>query len=265
MPNQALLAPGARRLTSQSGGVHVTLRGPLHLLDGSTQMGYVKLLSPRRLINELLANELARSLGMQVPSAFVVRVPRAGYEQLFHDLSVPTDHVIGFGSADVGGQPLMRSFDFADEQVKAHFVTLHKQWQSVAHFDCLIANADRHLKNVVVDRTSRFWLIDHDQAFGQDVLIATLDATQPSVNRLLSILASAITLRQRHELVDGALHFEQLAAIVDVAHVAELSWISAFSSSADANSLVLYIEQRRRLVSQLLAAQVGVQMLPFAP
>lgn len=160
MPTQALLAPGARRLTSVSGGVHVTLRGQLHLYDGSARMGYVKLLSPRRLVNELLASQIARALGMRVPECFVVRVLRSDYETLFGDLRVTSAEVIGFGSSEVAGQPLMRSFDFADEHVKSRFVALNKQWPSVAHFDCLVANADRHLKNVVFDRSAQFWLID---------------------------------------------------------------------------------------------------------
>jgi len=265
MPTQAILTPGARRLSNTSGGVHATLHGQLVMADGSAQIGYIKLLPQRRLINELLANQLAKSLGFSVPDAFVVLVPSRHYQALFAELQIQDKDVVAFGSSQAPGQMLAQAFDFSDAHVMSRFVTSNKCWQAVAHFDCLVANTDRHLKNVVFDPLARFWLIDHDQAFGQELSVDALNPLQPSLNRLLNIFEGALSLRLKHELVDTALKFEALTAVLDMSHVAYLSWISAFATTPEVEALVLYLEQRRALIGQLLAAQVGVQLLPFLP
>lgn len=71
MVEAGFLAPYAVPLTLETNkGINPTWRGRAHLLSGVSQPVYVKFLVDKQLVNELLAAELARLTGFQVPDSY---------------------------------------------------------------------------------------------------------------------------------------------------------------------------------------------------
>lgn len=262
MIRTAFLGPGAQLLSRQEGGINSTLRGDIHLLDGTSQLAYVKLLSPKRLVNELVAAELARLLGFNVPESYIVLVPKADYPLLAKHAQ--GQHLVCFGSQAIAADHLGREVNLCDSRMAHWFFTTLKEWQRIVVFDAWVANIDRHRANILFSSTFQFWLIDHDLAFLGDVPFATLNAAARTSNRFVELHEAAIALRLRHELVDiAAPQLMEQAAIVDI--VGALSDCSAanFVTVSEHDALALYLSDRIAHLQQLAAGAVGVSVLDF--
>lgn len=262
MIQTAFLGPGAQLLSRQEGGVNSTLLGGIHLLDGTSRLAYVKRLPPKRVVNELVAAELARLLGFNVPESFIVLVPKTEYPLLAKE--APGQHLVCFGSQAVFGGQLARRLDLSDPQVAHWFFTTLKEWQRIVVFDAWVANADRHRANILFTATLQLWLIDHDLAFLGDAPFATLDAAARTTNRFIELHEAAIALRLRHEPVDAvAPQVMEQASIVDIPGALSDCLAASFMPASEHDALALYLSNRIAHLQRLVAEAVGVSVLDF--
>jgi hypothetical protein len=261
-PMRGLLAPQARELRrGMSGGVNVTLRGTVHLVDGSSQSAYVKLLSVRRLVNELVASQFARTLGLLAPTPFLVLVDAKDYPVLFSREQVTVPHLIGFGTTAILGNPLSKVLDLDDAVHADLFFKYLKQWQQVCAFDSWIGNEDRHRANVVLDDKFQVWAIDHDQSFGTDTPFSSLQFDLPRLNRFLQDNCGKLALRLKHEVSDVAQDLMKRGGILDVAGEIADSHAPVFLESSEVSAMALYIEKRLTIVDALICEALGIPKL----
>lgn len=259
---RGLLAPRARELRQgQSGGLNPTLKGTVHLVDGTSRQAYVKLLSARRLVNELVASQLARALGMLAPIPFLVRVDARDYPALFAREQVTDSHLLGFGTTAISGSPLSKVLSL-DNPVHADlFFKYLKQWQQVCAFDSWIGNEDRHRANIVLDEKFQVWAIDHDQSLGIDTPYSSLRFDLPRLNRFLRDHGSQLVLRLKHEVADVAQDLMKRGGVLDVSGEVADSHVQVFLNSSEIAALVLYIEQRLAIVDELICEALGIPKL----
>ena len=266
MVAMGLLAPGASPLSPSGGkGVNETWRGRVHLLDGSTVSAYVKLLTQRQLVNELFGAELARAVGMPVPDAYLVRVDKIDYSTMFDQRSIPGDHIMAFGSRDVGVKTLARRYQAEGMEFKRWFVSHCSRWKRVVSFDGWIANIDRHLGNALIGGPDELWLIDHGHSFTGPAWSA--DKLIPEVrvpNRLVNELTDVITNEMRDAIAAEASDAQRVFESAHVEGVLDASNASQLLSSAERDALVEFIEQRKTKVMELVGAAIGRPMLPLA-
>lgn len=103
---------------------------------------------------ELVSSVLGRSLGVKIPEPYLV-VIRPEAKPPFEI----TEPILGFGTAAVAGHSFARLGNFSS------VLNTLKNIDLVAAFDQLIANADRHLGQMLYDGRDH-WAIDHAQSFG---------------------------------------------------------------------------------------------------
>ena len=259
---RGLLAPQARELRQgQSGGINPTLKGTVHLINGTSRQAYVKLLSPRRLVNELVASQLARALGMLAPISFLVRVDAQDYPSLFAREKVTHPHLLGFGTAAISGSPLSKVLSLDNPAQFDLFFKYLKQWQQVCAFDSWIGNEDRHRANIVLDEKLQVWAIDHDQSLGTDTPYSSLRFDLPRLNRFLRDHGGQLALRLKHEAADVAQDLMKRGGVLDVPGEVADSHARGFLDSSEVTSLVLYIEQRLAIVDELICEALGIPKL----
>ncbi len=260
-----LLAPGATPLSASAGkGVNETWKGRVHLLDGSTVPAYVKLLTQRQLTNELFGAELARAVGMPVPEAYLVRVDKCDYATMFAQHSIQAEHVIAFGSRDVGVKSLARRYQVEGLAFKQWFVSHCSRWKRVVSFDGWIANIDRHLGNALIGGPDELWLIDHGHSFtgpawSEDKLLP--NAMVP--NRLVNELNDVITTEIRDAIAAEATDAQRMFELAHVEGVLDDSNASQLLTTSERRALVEFIEQRKAKVMELVGAAIGRPLLPL--
>lgn len=242
-----------------------TLRGKVHLVSGESPTAFVKLLSLRRLINEFVASQLARSLSLLVPAPYLVLVDAADYGELLQRHGYTEPHALAFGTNAIAGNPLSKTLNLDDDALSSLFFKYLKQWQPICAFDSWIGNEDRHRANVVLDERLRVWAIDHDQSFGTDTPFGSLRTHLPRANRFLRDHADKLPLRLKHEASDVAQEFMKMASVVDVAGEVSDSGVPACMSTLDVDALVLYVEQRLAIVDELVCENLGIPKLLSPP
>lgn len=261
LPERGLLAPQAIELPAGEAGVHITLRGKVHLLGGDSKTAYVKLLPLRRLVNELVGSQLARSLGLLAPQPYLVRIDAADYGDLFTRSGYQGKHALGFGTEAIAGNPLSKTLNLDDPVHAELFFKYLKQWQPLCAFDSWIGNEDRHAANIVLDSSFHVWAIDHDRSLGTDTPYSSLDATVPRRNRFLSEHGEKLPLRLKHEASDVAQELMKRARVLDVAGEVSDSSVTSCLTSPEVDSLVLYVENRLGMVDALICEALGIPKL----
>ena len=265
MVHSGLLAPGASPLSpSDEKGVNETWKGRVHLLNGVTVAAYVKLLTPRQLTNELFGAELARAVGMWVPDAYVVRIDRSDYSEMFTKLNIPSQQIFAFGSRDVGVKSLARHYRVAGVAFKNWLVNHCSQWKRAVSFDGWIANIDRHLGNALIGGPDELWLIDHGHSFtGPDWTESTLIPSGIFTNRLINELNEVITRELGDDIVAEAANSQFMFQLANVEGVLNQSHASMFLTSSERGALVQFIEQRKSMFLASVAAAIGRPQLPL--
>ena len=265
MTKIGLLAPGANPLPpNDEKGINETLKGRVHLNDGSSVTTYVKILSKKQLINELFGAELARSVGMPVPEAFLVQIYKSDYEDLFARHQIRTDSTMSFGSKDVGVQSLARRYQAEGETFKKWFVKHCSQWKSVVSFDSWIANSDRHLGNTLIGGPDEFWLIDHDDSFtGPSWNEQNLDPDLVFPNLLVDELSTVISSETRQAIVIESANSQRIFNLADVEGILSDSHSIDFLSASESSALVNFIEKRKSKIVEFVCSAVGLPLLPL--
>lgn len=158
------VAPGAKPVDPEDKGVNVTLRGTVHFLDEYPIECYIKFLSPRQLVNELVCWQLACHLELKVPRGFLVVVDKVDYPDAPMFEGNDATEQVAFAVEALAHPSLIRRLRLEGDHWAALLKLHWKEWSSAAAFDELIANRDRHGGNLLVGAPDDVWLIDHTHA-----------------------------------------------------------------------------------------------------
>lgn len=228
----------------QRHGVHQSfLASVSHPMFGDVN-ACVKVLSGKRLANELLTARLAAEVGVKVPDCFAVEV----------DAALDCDHIWNgrgycFASRVVPeSASLSATALLANPSTAADFYA-SRDWQSIVLLDALVANSDRTPTNLLLDVGGLLWAIDHDTAFGGDWDAIDLQPLRHSTNLLARPGASYPTEVQRHDLLLQAK--SRSSALLTDALVSGLPAIDLLSTG-EAEALSLYVAERWRNLDELL-------------
>lgn len=118
---------------------------------------YIKVLPPKRMYAEVLCSTIGRAIGL--PMAYTSLLVARGKM-----LGINSDRVICLASVDTSARPISRIVRHDEITEKL------SRWphiRSAIVFDELIANADRHLRNVLMGADGKLWLIDHEEAIDE--------------------------------------------------------------------------------------------------
>lgn len=264
-PTRGRLAPGAIELAPSVRGLNPTLRGTVHLATGESALAYVKLLPIRRLVNELVASQLARALSLLSPTPYLVLVDPEDYGDLLARAGHSGGYVLAFGTQAIPGSPLSKLLNLEDAAQSDIFFKYLKQWQPVVAFDSWIGNEDRHRANIVLDEKLHVWAIDHDQSLGTDTPYSSLQSPVPRRNRFLEEHRDRLALRLKHEASDIAQELMRKGAVIDVAGEVSDSGVPACMLIPEVDALVLYVEQRLAIVDELVCESLGIPKLLTPP
>ena len=225
-------------------GVHRSFRARgQHPILGDVDV-HLKMLSGKRLANELVAALLADAIGVKVPCCFAMEV----------DSSVDAEHVWNgrrycFASCVVpGAVNLAASAVLANPPEVENFFR-SEDWRAVVLLDTLAANSDRTPSNLLLDTSEHLWAIDHDTAFGGDWEVVDLQPCRHSTNLLARPCAQIPTEAQRHELLR---HVKSRAPSLPVSELASLLPPIGLLPNTEAEALSLYIATRWRNLDELL-------------
>lgn len=214
-----------------------------HPLLGAVDV-QLKMLSGKRLANELMTAVLGDELGARVPNCFAVAV----------DASLDAEHECegrryGFASCLVpGAVTLAAGAVLANPHASEDFFKF-KDWQPVVILDALVANSDRTPENLLRDANGHLWAIDHDAAFGGDWDVFDLLPSRYSTNLLARPGSLFPSEEQRHELLRVV---RSRPAALPVAEVAALLPPIELLTRAEAKALSLYVDTRWRDLDDLL-------------
>lgn len=267
MIRSALLAPNATPLTpSKDKGINETWKGRFLLLDGSSVEGYAKFIEGPQLINELLANMLARLVGLNVPEPFLVRVDKIDFPNEFARLGYVQDTMQAFGTGTLPGGSLAREWYQSGPGLINRLLDGTDEWKKIVAFDTWVGNVDRHLFNLFYDgsKKGQLWLLDHGHCFGSlNWTEDELNGTRNLTNRLLEELhrMGLLTNMHRKAVIDDAPTMQELSALVDLDGVIDDSYVRAMIPASTAQKLVQYLHFRSQHLIKLVADKVGMPVL----
>jgi len=205
---------------------------------------HLKVLSGKRIANELVTAVLGDTLGVRVPGCFAVEV----------DPSLDAEHACDgrrycFASCIVpDGVTFAARAALANPRAAEEFFS-SKEWQAIVLLDALVANSDRTPANLLFDANRRVWAIDHDTAFGGDWDAIDLQWPRYSTNLLARPGSPVPSEKQRSELMQEV---ESRPATLPVGQLTALLPTIGLLSDADAQALSLYIATRWRNLDALL-------------
>jgi hypothetical protein len=265
MVSMGLLAPGAEPLTASKGkGINETWRGRVHLIDGSTVQAYVKLLDPRQLSNELLGAELARTVGFQVPEAYLVRIDKSDYVDLFAKLNITENQIIAYGCRDVGRNSLARRYSDGGLPFLLWFIKECHHWKRIVSFDAWIGNIDRNLGNALIGSPNDIWLIDHGYCFtGPTWTEAQLLPSGIFANRMINDFNPHLTNDLRDAVVVEAKDAQKVFDVVHVEGVLQDSYAGSYLTNSERTAVSYFVEKRKPQVLAMVSTALGRPMLPF--
>jgi hypothetical protein len=141
------------------------------LVDTGSQTvdAFIKVLTPRQLINEIIAAELGHALSLPMPKGFLVLAgPNDGYGDPAPFWANGPERLLFASEAAPKG--IWRPVKRVSPYPLRHFL----EWTSLpvtVCFDEWIANVDRNLGNFLFDGAGKFLLIDHSHVFGGDAWV----------------------------------------------------------------------------------------------
>ena len=144
------VVPGAKLLGEDETGVNETFIGLAQMPDVTCRV-YIKVLSDKQLVNELVACVLGRALDFPVLEGFLLRVRAKDLPESKILASLPERDYYVFGSKALEAPTLMRHVNL-DIRAAIGFLQQHRfeHWDDVIIFDDWIANGDRHGGNLLV-------------------------------------------------------------------------------------------------------------------
>lgn len=151
-----LYLSGSRVTDEDVLGQHSLFYGTVQIPSKKRFNAYVKAVSPRQIFAEVFCSLIGRSLNLPIP--LTIPVIAKG-----ESLGISAKTVMCVASLDCQSVPVGRAV-----RVEA-VIDLLQRWKhnrTAIVFDELIANSDRHLRNVLIGSDGKLWLIDHEEALG---------------------------------------------------------------------------------------------------
>lgn len=258
------VAPGAQAIDPDDKGVNITLRGTVHFLDEHPVEAYIKFLSTRQLVNELICSVLAKQLELKVPRAFLVVVDRMDYPDAPMFVGNDTTEQVAFAVESLAHPSLIRRLklegDHWQQMLKAHW----KGWTTAAAFDELIANRDRHGGNLLVGAADDVWLIDHTHALTGEAWSAE-DLTEVGhravENKLARLLGYLLQPGEASEQKPQAEALQAKALTLDYVQSIQTSWAGALMTSEDSFALASFLNARSGYIAKNVCAHYGPTLL----
>ena len=222
-------------------------------------LAYVKVLPATQFISESVCSWLLIRLGLPTPEPLWVQVHRQVLPGSRAWQKGEQDRIC-FATRALPAQTLLR--------VMGRNPTALQQLAKWEHafpagiFDELVANDDRGPDNVLTDGRGRYWLIDHNHAFGSDRWTPEWlrDNTFPIFsNRLLEVLAGT-PANQRLKLGSEAPSF--CAKFVNVLKGLPLPEI--VKDSRQRKAVDSFLARRAKSLVEMTRDRLGLKELPFS-
>ncbi len=205
-------------------GVTASFTGPLDTNAGLIPLAYIKDLTPRELLGELIGSYIGKQLGLPLPDAFLaIATKEQGPWANAPMVDENNSRILFATSAVQSPQTLFFYTQKPDENILRKLIEWPFYAQAVA-FDEWIANIDRHGGNILISGDRKFWLIDHSHILtGNTWSVATLTtmASMAFVNQLPTYTKTIMTPEEKAERVLSAKaacaeHVKiQIAALLD--------------------------------------------------
>lgn len=241
--------------------------GQFLLKNKQTRHGYIKDVNKQQLVNEVLAYLIGRDLGLPIPDSYLGFVKAGDLSVSKLPMTDGSGHVV-FVSADVGVPSLAQRYLPHGDFYKLMLVNELKKWVHLGAtyaFDTWIANTDRHEGNLLIEDSTKIWLIDHGHAFtGHKWTETDLVPLSKYRNRLSEWLTSYLTGDIK---VEKGKEVDKCAAKLGVVPFDEyLKYISSMKilSQSEIDSIRDFLALRVSVVSQYSREALGVPTLGVA-
>lgn len=248
MPVQGTLTGEAVPFKSVD-SINSLFRGQVRLVNGTLKSCLIKDIGRVELINELISNFVAEKLGLPVPEAVLIYIPKKVNKNGDFSKAMKFDGgKLAFGSVDVQTPNLTQRFE------TAHFLEINiiKQalinWEQRGHlygFDTWVANTDRHSGNLLFGSKNEIWLIDHGRCFTkEDWKPLDLEPDQTYLNKLqiwyTPMMDNAIRLQTKLSLTKVQSEIAKLS----VKDVMEGSFADGLANHNERKALSKFLTER---------------------
>lgn len=241
--------------------VNDTFRGQVLTSDGQTRQAIIKDLNTVQLCNELVAQCLAREVGLPVPDCYIGHV-RTGILDLTKAPVTTDGSRLVFVSVDVKVPNITYRWQGSDNAGRQALLAEITKWGDLGHlyaYDAWIANVDRHAGNLLFGGNSEFWLIDHGHSFtGPDWRPEQLDPDTEYRNRLSEWLTMSLTLEQKKKRAAEVRKFGFDIDSYDASETSKNSRISDLLPLQNVDALKGFLEKRAAKVSVHASKALGV-------
>lgn len=251
--------PGAKRLQGNDSGVNPTYVG---LVDTGVRNleAYIKVLTPRQLVNEIISAQLGHALKLPMPQAFlVIGSPADGYGDPAPQWRAGPDRLLFASEAAPNGvwrPPSVMS------PYPTKWITSWQHLPVTVCFDDWIANVDRHHGNLLFDGSGNFLLIDHSHAFsGADWREEALVSAKVFPNKLIDcwpgkMLGTDARLRICNEIPRHTTAFAE----IDLGFLI-CEPLKGLLSISEVTALEAFLKERSNHVAALLPGRLGIPRL----
>lgn len=256
-PARAL--PGAKKLSSDLSGINPTYVG---LLDTGSQAveAYIKVLTPRQLINEIITAVLGHTLSLPMPKGFIVLAgPNDGYGDPAPFLADGPERLLFASEAAPGGvwRPVKR--------VSPYPLKYFLEWVGLpvtVCFDEWIANVDRNTGNFLFDGAGKFLLIDHSHVFGGEAWVEIdLRSDRVWLNKLIDEWpGKMIGADARAHICSAVSQHAKAFAGVDLSFFA-LEPLQTLLSASEVEALRAFLQERCARLATSLPHRLGIPRL----
>lgn len=149
-------------------GVNPIWKGYVVTSDNIMEQAYVKKVNNiNELYKEVVCSLLGRAIGINTPEPLIVYVDKE------HPQINSNPNELFFGTIDCESNSFARYIE--DNEFHEDEILTYQDLHKIISFDELVANADRHSKNILFNGTTYFF-IDHGETF-----IPALDYNQPLI------------------------------------------------------------------------------------
>lgn len=256
--------PGGMLLQDDK-GVNETYRGVIEI--GPARLSaYIKLLPDRQLVNELFASVLGRLVGLPVPRGFLVEIRRTDYPDSPLMIALGLSAAPAFAVEAIACPSALRRLDLQSVAARERLLRAWPHWYSAAAFDDWIANADRHLGNLLVGAPGEAWLIDHSHAFTGDKWQAVnLRPNVVTVNQLCQAMGAWLNPSEKARAMQACHAAIQHFSSVDAVQATLLAHIVTQLLLPDLDALTEFVKDRVHSVASRVGSILGIPDLPLGP
>ncbi len=241
--------------------VNDTFRGQVLTSDGRTRQAIIKDLNLVQLCNELVAQCLAREVGLPIPDCYLGLV-RPGILNVTKAPATTDGSKLVFVSVDVKVPNVTYRWQGTDTAGKLALLSEISKWGDLGHlyaYDAWIANIDRHMGNLLFGGDSEFWLIDHGHCFtGPNWQADQLDPDVEYNNRLSEWLTGHLSLDQKRQRATEVREFGVGINGFDATQTSKNSRISDLLPLRNVDALKGFLEKRTARVPIDASKALGV-------